>query len=87
MYPLLELPYAQRPNHSFLTVPMAVRSHDGDLFVSDAGTGSKKEPAVKGILDLLSLAVTWLTLRPRVRFRACATPSFYNAQRTHSHKP
>ena len=76
MVPLLELPYAQRPNHSFLTVPMAVRSHDGDLFVSDAGTGSKKE-----------LAVTRLTLRPRVRFRACATPSIYNAQRTHSHKP
>jgi hypothetical protein len=43
MYPLLELPYAQRPNHSFLTVPMAVRSHDGDLFVSDAGTGAAKK--------------------------------------------
>jgi hypothetical protein len=27
MYPLLELPYVQRPNYSFLTVPMAVRSY------------------------------------------------------------
>jgi hypothetical protein len=36
MVPLLELPYAQRPNHAFLTLPMTVRSHDGDLLVSDA---------------------------------------------------
>lgn len=50
MYPLLELYYAQRPNHSFLTVPMAVRSHDGSFSLAMRERAAKKSQLLKEFL-------------------------------------